>query len=255
MEGGSLRLEAKDLGVSIGTQKILRDINIQLEYNQFYGIIGPNGSGKSTFLRSIYNILKPDCGFINLNNQILTSYNRKELAKNISVVPQQQNFIEMTVEETIQMGRYPYKSIFERLSSSEIKNNNQVMLSLGINHLKDRNITTLSGGERQMVLLARALIQDTPILLLDEPTNHLDIYNQILLLNQLRVLDKMLIVVFHDLNLASKYCDHLYLIAQGAIIADGTPWDILTKSLIHSTYGLDVEIIENPKTGKPVVLL
>ncbi|MDR1607224.1 MAG: ABC transporter ATP-binding protein [Deltaproteobacteria bacterium] len=250
-----MRLEAKDLGISIGTQKILNDINIQIGHNRFNGIIGPNGSGKSTLLRSLFNVLRPDCGYISFNDRVLTSYKRIELAKNIAVVPQQQSLFEITVEKVIQMGLYPHKSFFEKISDNELKYIDHIIDLLGLNKLKNRDVTTLSGGERQMVLLARALAQKTPILLLDEPTNHLDIYYQILFLDNLKSLDKLLVVVFHDLNLASKYCDHLFLMSQGTIIGEGSPQDILTKSIIRQVYGLDVEILENPKTGKPVVVL
>lgn len=250
-----MNILASGVDVSFGPKKILKNLSLDAGEKRRCGIIGPNGSGKSTLLRTLHKALEPDRGRVALDGRDLKTYGRRELASEISVVPQHQGEIDLTVEETVQMGRYPHKKLFERLSRDENDFVREVMTKLKIWHLKDRNVQTLSGGERQLTLLARAMVQDTPVMLLDEPTNHLDIYHQVLILDFLKTVDKLVVVVFHDLNLASGFCDRLYLMNDGRVVAEGDPASILTRENILEVYGLDANIMTNPATGRPLVVI
>jgi len=170
-------IEVKNLSFSIENRKIIQDISIVVNKSQFVGIIGANGSGKSTLLKNVYRFFKYDSGDIKLKNIGLYDYSSKDLAKEMAVLAQKQNMnFDFSVEEIVEMGRYAYKnSIFEveRNKNSEFVGN--ALNAVGMYNMKDRSFLSLSGGEMQRVLIARALAQNTEILILDEPTNHLDI--------------------------------------------------------------------------------
>ena len=243
-----MEILAKDIELSIGSNNILKGASIKANKNEFIGIIGPNGSGKSTFLKCIYRILKPNNGCIMLDNELLDKMPIKESAKKMAVVSQHNYYnFDFSVEEVVLMGRAPHKKSLERDNAKDYEIVRDSLEKVGMLDFRKRSFSTLSGGEQQRVILARALAQQTKCLILDEPTNHLDIKYQIQLLNIVKDSNLTVIAAIHDLNIAAMYCDKLYVIKDGEVIAFGTPREVLTKEFIKEVYEVDAEIVEDSK--------
>ena len=243
-----MNITAENIKMKIGDNEILKGVSIDSKNREFVGIIGPNGSGKSTLLKSIYRILKPNDGCIKLDDMDISKMSIKESAKKMAVVSQLNYYnFDFTVKEVVSMGRSPHKKNLERDNIEDFEIVKESLQKVGMSEFSNRSFSTLSGGEQQRVILARALAQKTPCLILDEPTNHLDIKYQLSLLNIVKSLDLTVISAIHDLNIASMYCDRLFVMKDGQIVASGTPQDILTKELIKEIYEIDVEIIKDSK--------
>ena len=251
-------MKITDLSFSYGEAPILNNIELSFEKGKFYSIIGPNGSGKTTLLKNIaksFNIPKES---IFLEGQDLASLSSKEVAKLLSVVPQNIAIdYEFTTYEIVLMARTPFKKRFEDYNREDWQQVERAMKLTATWELKDKLITSLSGGEQQRVIAARALCQRTPIVLLDEPTSHLDIQHQISFLNIFKELKKELtvIAVMHDLNLASLFSDEVILLQKGKVLDKGQPETVITEKNIKKVYGIDVDIIPSPSTGTPYVLI
>ena len=225
-----MNITAENIKMKIGDNEILKGVSIDSKNREFVGIIGPNGSGKSTLLKSIYRILKPNDGCIKLGDMDISKMSIKESAKKMAVVSQHNYYnFDFTVKEVVSMGRSPHKKNLERDNIEDFEIVKESLQKVGMSEFSNRSFSTLSGGEQQRVILARALAQKTPCLILDEPTNHLDIKYQLSLLNIVKSLDLTVISAIHDLNIASMYCDRLFVMKDGQIVASGTPQDILTK--------------------------
>lgn len=238
-----MRLQINKLKVVINNHVIINSLDFDIKGNKLIGLIGPNGSGKTTFLRTIYNYLKPKSGTIYLDNQIITEMTVNELAKKIAVVKQERESSgDFTVFEYVSFGRSPYKNLMERMSYEDIRIIKLSLNKVGIDKLSDRYLSSLSGGEKQRVVIARAIAQQSSILLLDEPTNHLDPKYQIEVMELVKSLDCLCIVVMHDLNLASMYCDKLFLINKGKIVIGGKPDKVLTVENISKVYGIKCKV-------------
>ena len=243
-----MNITAENIKMKIGDNEILKGVSIDSKNREFVGIIGPNGSGKSTLLKSIYRILKPNDGCIKLDDMDISKMSIKESAKKMAVVSQHNYYnFDFTVKEVVSMGRSPHKKNLERDNIEDFEIVKESLQKVGMSEFSNRSFSTLSGGEQQRVILARALAQKTSCLILDEPTNHLDIKYQLSLLNIVKSLDLTVISAIHDLNIASMYCDRLFVMKDGQIVASGTPQDILTKELIKEIYEIDVEIIKDSK--------
>ena len=243
-----MNITAENIKMKIGDNEILKGVSIDSKNREFVGIIGPNGSGKSTLLKSIYRILKPNDGCIKLDDMDISKMSIKESAKKMAVVSQHNYYnFDFTVKEVVSMGRSPHKKNLERDNIEDFEIVKESLQKVGMSEFSNRSFSTLSGGEQQRVILARALAQKTPCLILDEPTNHLDIKYQLSLLNIVKSLDLTVISAIHDLNIAAMYCDRLFVMKDGQIVASGTPQDILTKELIKEIYEIDVEIIKDSK--------
>ena len=243
-----MNITAENIKMKIGDNEILKGVSIDSKNREFVGIIGPNVSGKSTLLKSIYRILKPNDGCIKLDDMDISKMSIKESAKKMAVVSQHNYYnFDFTVKEVVSMGRSPHKKNLERDNIEDFEIVKESLQKVGMSEFSNRSFSTLSGGEQQRVILARALAQKTPCLILDEPTNHLDIKYQLSLLNIVKSLDLTVISAIHDLNIASMYCDRLFVMKDGQIVASGTPQDILTKELIKEIYEIDVEIIKDSK--------
>lgn len=247
-------LEINNLGVSYGTKEILKDLNLSVNRGELLGIIGPNGAGKTTLFRAVSGLLKPTGGSVIVGDRSIEKMSRKELAQNIAVVPQS-SFIPplFTIEETIALGRFAKRKLFD----SGIGDHDavaQIKKEVGISHLSGRFCSGLSGGERQEVVLARALIQDTPIILLDEPTSALDIRHQLKLMTLLRSLmiqrDLTAVMIIHDLNLAARFCDRIAVIHEGTIHSIGTPKEVLTENTLAQVWGVSSHICAMNCLGK-----
>lgn len=240
-----MEVRTEGLGLSFGEKKILEDISIQAKKKEFVGIIGPNGSGKSTLLKNIYRVLKPDYGEIFLDDSLLSMMKAKESAKRMAVVSQH-NFVnfDFSVEEMVLMGRAPHKRALDRDNAEDYQIMHEVLRTVGLEDFAKRGFMTLSGGEQQRVILARALAQKTDCIILDEPTNHLDIKYQLQLMEIVKNLKITVIAAIHDLNMAALFCDKIYVLSEGRIIKYGSPKEVLTRELIREVYEVEAEIME-----------
>lgn len=240
---------------------VVEDISFRVEKGEVLGILGPNGSGKSTLLKIISGVLPTQKGFVLIDDQDVKQYSTKEFARKVAVLPQMHaHTFSHTVRETVSLGRYPYQSgIFSTWSEQDERAIQSAMESTGIIKYEQRSIEFLSGGEQQRVFVAQALAQETQILLLDEPTNHLDIAHQQQLLDviakQAKEKGLTVIAVFHDINLASLYCNRLLLLDNGRISKIGTPQEVVKEHAIEKVYKARVRTGSHPELPKPQVTL
>ena len=245
-------LSVQDLKFSVDNKNILNNINLEVGKNEFVGLIGPNGAGKSTLLKNIYNVLKPSSGSIYLTGDELSKLPNKEIAKRMSVLSQEHNMeFDMKVLEIVLLGRYAHdNSLFKSSTKEDIEIAMASLKKVGLESFADRNFFSLSGGEKQRVLLARVLTQACKFIVLDEPTNHLDVMYQY---QTMEILKKENVTVFssiHDLNIAAMYCDRIILLQKGKVIDVGRPEEILTEEKISAIFHVGVESKVNSKTGK-----
>jgi iron complex transport system ATP-binding protein len=250
-------LDVRNLSFSYNKKLILNHINLSFNKGKFYSIIGPNGSGKSTLIKNISKIIDPKHESVFIDNEDICTFNNKNLARIMAVIPQ--NILidyDFSVFDIVIMGRSPYKRRFEEFNIEDEKIVEKYMKITNIWELKDKLITELSGGETQRVIAARALSQETDIILLDEPTSHLDLQYQIEFLNIFKNLknEKIIIVVLHDLNLASIFSDEIILINDGQVVDKGKPWNVINKGNIESIYNLPVKIFKNPISKCPYII-
>ena len=240
-------------------QEVLKNININIERGKFYTILGPNGSGKTTLLRLLSKSLQMEKGKICIDGKDLNQIRPNFLAKQMAVVPQSTEIeFDFSVQDIVLMGRTPHISRFCSESENDIKIAMNAMKITNTWELRSKSINELSGGEKQRVVVARAIAQETGIILLDEPISHLDIHHQIEIMNQLKQLNLnkniTIIAVLHDLNLAAAYGDHMILMHDRVVYKDGAPEEVLTEKIIKKVYGLDVYISKNPRTGKTFIM-
>ena len=239
-----MKITTQQLHAVLGNTEILRGIDFEANEGEFVGIIGPNGSGKSTLLRCLYRVLTPSEGAVFLDGKELSSYRVKESAQKLAVVAQHNYYnFEFSVRDVVMMGRAPHKRALDRDTAEDYQIMRQSLKAVGMQEFEERSFSTFSGGEQQRIILARALAQQSPCLILDEPTNHLDIKYQLWLMDIVKNLDCTVISAVHDLNIAAMYCDRLYAMKQGKIIAQGTPHQLLTPDLIRELYEVDTEVI------------
>ena len=238
----------------------LKQINLEIEKGAFAGIIGPNGSGKSTLFKGITGDLQICEGEVSLNKQVLANLTLREKALKIAVVSQFPDVTDVSVEDYVLMGRMPYRSNFQFFESKDdYRVAEKYMRLTDVYKFKDKHMAELSGGEQQLAAIARALTQEPELLLLDEPTSHLDISHQVQILNLIQQLNEELgltvLIIIHDLNLASEYCDYLVMMKDGNIHVQGTPQEVLNYQTIEEVYNTVVITRENPVSKKPVVFL
>jgi iron complex transport system ATP-binding protein len=240
---------------------VLKEITCRIAGGELVGIIGPNGSGKTTLIRALTKVLPLSAGQVLLDGKSLDRYSLRELARRIAVVGRLGEVdLRMSVEDLVLLGRIPHRegiALIEKTADMDIARN--AMEATGILHLSDRVVESLSSGERQLAFIARALAQEPQLLLLDEPPSHLDIAHQVRLLDLIkrRNVEKRLtvLVVLHDLNLASQYCDRLLLLDGGSLKKDGAPKEVLTYTTIEEVYNTVVVVLDNPVSDRPYVFL
>jgi len=245
-----MNLTVTSVDVAINHHRILTEISLHAPSGSCVGIIGPNGSGKSTLLRSIYRALPPQSGEILLDEQDVWQISPRQSALyTAAVVQESATDIAFTVYEIVSLGRLPHLGRFGQATPHDHRIVTDALTRVDVLHLASRLFHTLSGGEKQRVLVARAIAQQPQLLILDEPTNHLDIHHQLELLALVRTLGITILSTLHDLNLAAQYCDYLYIMHQGRIVADGTPAAVLTVANIRQFFHVDVDIQSHPRTG------
>ncbi|RXM72586.1 ABC transporter ATP-binding protein [Clostridium tetani] len=238
-----MKLSVENINVELGNKKIVHNACITVNKGEFVGLIGPNGSGKSTLLKTIYRSCKPKSGAIYLDGKNLLTMPIKDMARELGVVSQFNHIaFDIKVEDMVLMGRSPHKKMLEQDNEQDYKIAREMLEKVDMLNYAKRSFSTLSGGEKQRVLLARTLAQQVKLLILDEPTNHLDIKYQIQILNLVKSLKTTAVVALHDLNLAAAYCDKLYVMHNGNVVANGEPKDILTSQLIKEVYEVDCKI-------------
>ena len=249
-----MKLTVDKVSVSIASKKIIEEVSLQVSDNKFVGLIGPNGCGKSTLLKSISKILEPDMGIITLGNQNVQELSNKQLAKKLGVVGQfhQVNF-DFSVRQMLLLGRSPHKGMMERDNALDYEIVEKVLKQMDLQKFADRSFLSLSGGEKQRVVLGRTLVQQPQFLVLDEPTNHLDIKHQLSILKTVSALPIGVLAALHDLNLASRFTDYLYAMKDGQIIKQGTPQEVITEDVISELYEVDCRTYTNPILGKQTI--
>ncbi|MCW5875252.1 MAG: heme ABC transporter ATP-binding protein [Anaerolineales bacterium] len=253
-------LQARDLSVAYGDKTVLHQVGLRLRPGEILGLIGPNGSGKTSLIRALSGVLRPSSGRVLVGKVDLASLPEAQRARQIAVVPQSAELpSSFTVLQCVALGRTPHLNWLGRPGPADEAKVQAALRAAEIEALADRRTGELSGGEKQRVLLARALAQDCPFLLLDEPTAHLDLHHQVGSLELLRrmVAERKLavLVAMHDLNLASIYADRLMLLVEGRIRAEGAPAAVLTRETLQTAYQVPLQVRANPKHGSPWVVL
>lgn len=243
-------IEVKNINYTINNIKILNDISLNIFKGDSICILGKNGSGKTTFIKTITNLLQINAGHIYIKGKDINEYKKKKLAKIISYIPQSLEFSSVfSVEDIILMGRIPYLRLMEEYKEEDYKICEHIMKELNILHLKNRNIMTLSGGERQKVYIARALVQNAEIIVLDEPISELDIGSQLEVMQLLYKLNKekgiTIICVIHDLNIALKFFDKTIFIDNGTIYSYEDTRQAITEKNIKDIYGIELNVNTN----------
>jgi iron complex transport system ATP-binding protein len=255
--GDAPALDFEGVGVELGGREILRDVSLALRPGEVLGLTGPNGAGKTTLLRVASRVLRPARGRVRLGGRLLEDLSRRALARALAVVPQNtQVAFPFRVAEVVLMGRAPHLAAWSFEGAADLERAREAMESVGVEELADRSVLEISGGERQLVLIARALTQDPRVLLLDEPTSHLDLHHRLRVLERIREFargDRAALVVSHDLALAASGCDRLALLDAGRVLALGEPAEVLTPSNLRRAYRIEADVLAGPD-GAPLVV-
>lgn len=253
------RLFTKQLDIGYGDLPIVRDLNVQIPSGQITALVGANGSGKSTILKTMARIMKPSKGSVFLDGKSIHQQSTKEVARQLAILPQNPTAPEgLTVSELVTYGRFPHQKGFGSLSKEDKEMVHWAIQMTGMEEFHDRPIDQLSGGQRQRAWIAMALAQGTDIVFLDEPTTFLDMAHQLevlMLLNKLNREEKRTIVmVVHDLNHASRYAQHMVAIKKGKVVRSGTPAEVMTPDVLRDVFGIEADIITDPRNGVPLCL-
>ena len=253
-------LEIRDLKYSYNKYPVLDGIELDVREGEILGILGPNGCGKTTLLKNLNKNLSPMGGCIMLDGTDLDTLAKRDIAKTVAVVPQTNEIrFSFTAREIVSMGRMPFQRTMEGESREDAKIVDEAIEKVGLTHLAGRHINTMSGGERQRVMIARALAQTPKILLMDEPTLHLDINTQLEALDLIYELSKKsgltVVIVSHDLPMVAKYCDRIAMIHDHKVMCCGTPEEVLTPENMRIVFSIDAELGYDSKTGARTVFL
>ncbi|MDO4325866.1 MAG: ABC transporter ATP-binding protein [bacterium] len=233
-----------------GTQ-VLNEVSLGVEEGDFVGLIGPNGCGKSTLLKNIYKTYKPEKDAVFISGKDVLSMPPREMAKEVAVMAQENSIeFDMEVLDMVMYGRYAHRKFFEGEKKSDVELCRRYIREVGLAGYEQRSYLSLSGGEKQRVLLARALVQESGLIVLDEPTNHLDVRFQYLIMQTLKNQKVTVFSSIHDLNIAAMYCDKIFLMDKGKIVERGTPQEVITEENIEKIFGVHSQVTTNSITGK-----
>jgi iron complex transport system ATP-binding protein len=253
-------LSLEKIGFAYGSWRVLRGIDLTIKPGEMVGILGPNGSGKSTLLKIMDGILPVQEGSIRLYDQPLERLKRGQIARRIAMVAQENYFrFSFSVLEVVLMGRFPHLKKLQFENEKDLAIATEALCVTNTLDLAERPIHTLSGGEKQQVLIARALAQEPEVILLDEPTSFLDLKHKRALFQLIAALSRekglSVVMVSHDIDLAAHYCRKLILLKQGSIYAQGEPAEVITKANIEAVYDCPVLVDQHPATGRPRISL
>ncbi len=238
-------LDIRDLRVKLGSSEILKGVTFRVRDGDMVALLGPNGSGKSTLLRTIFGILRPEAGVVYLDGKKITEMSVTEIAKEIGYLPQETSEPELRVLDVVLLGRTPYMEGLRLPHKSDIELARRALKKVGLDGFENRPFTSLSGGEKQKVFLARVFAQDSKILLFDEPTSHLDISSQIDIMEIIResVKDRRsALIAIHDINLSASFCNKIMMIKNGRVVHAGTPEEVITPHNIRDVFRADVDV-------------
>ncbi|WP_107951643.1 ABC transporter ATP-binding protein [Lysinibacillus parviboronicapiens] len=245
-----MELTAKDMEIRIGKKEIIKNVSIHVKRQQFVGLIGPNGCGKSTLLKSIYKSLVPQQGMVFLDDLDVLKTSEKKISQRLGVVGQfNEMHFDLSVQQMVMLGRTPHKKMLESDKQEDFEIVEEALTTTNLLEYKNRGFLSLSGGEKQRVILARTIAQQPKFMILDEPTNHLDIRYQIEILSCVKSLNIGVLAALHDLEMAAHYCDYLYAIKEGEVYAHGTPEEVLTSDTIQALYQIKCQTYTNPVTN------
>ncbi len=247
----------EDVAVTLGGARVLDGVSFDVPEGSFVALVGPNGAGKTTLLRTVNGVLTPDRGEVTVDGRPVASLSARECARLVATVPQDTSLgFDFSVRDVVAMGRTPHTGRFERAGDDDADAVERALERACVAHLADRPVGEVSGGERQRVLLARALAQATPVLLLDEPTASLDVNHQVRTLDLVSGLvddGRTALAAIHDLDLAARYCDALVVLADGAVLTAGPPDQVLTEAVVERAFDARTAVRRNPVTGTPSV--
>ncbi|MFD7760833.1 ABC transporter ATP-binding protein [Streptomyces microflavus] len=252
------RLAARGVTVGYGGRAVIDDLDVSIPAGVVTTIIGPNGCGKSTLLRTLTRLLKPARGTVVLDGEDIGRLRTRDVAKKLGLLPQAPVAPEgLTVGDLVARGRHPHQSWLRQWSSDDAGVVERALAMTGVADLADRPVDSLSGGQRQRVWISMTLAQGTDLLLLDEPTTYLDLAHAIDVLDLVDDLHESgctVVMVLHDLNLATRYSDNLIVMRAGSILAQGHPRDVITAELLYEAFGLQAKVIDDPVGDRPLIV-
>lgn len=244
-------LQVQNITWRIDNKCIVDQVSFSVGKGETFGIVGPNGAGKTSLLKCLYQEHQVSSGDIYFSSLSLSLLDRKEVAQKIAVVSQQHEAVfNLTVLDIVNMGLIPHKNYFDTTTEDDRQLIDQALADVDLQTKKYQIFNTLSGGEQQRCLIARAIVQRPEILIMDEPTNHLDIFYQHQILSLVKKLNLTLIMTIHDLNLAAQYCDRLLLLSHGKMLSCDTPENVLEATRLKQVFHLDCLVDRNPLTNK-----
>lgn len=244
-------LKVQGVSCEIDSRLIVRNIDLHVPEGKWVGVIGPNGCGKTTLLKNIYKVLSPKSGSIYISGQNILGLKNQALSQLLSVVVQEHQIeFDFTVREIIEMGRFTQVGRLGRLTEKDHRMVSQSIEKLSLADIEYRDFLTLSGGEKQRVLIALALCQEPSLIVLDEPTNHLDIKHQLKIMDILKKLDLTVLTTIHDMNLAANYCDYLYAMKDGVVVKEGTVSEVFSEIFFREIFEVEAHVFTNPKNNK-----
>ncbi len=246
-----MRLRVDKLDYHIDGTRILNNVSLDVEEGDFVGLIGPNGCGKSTLLKNVYKTYKPKKNAVFLDGKDVMTLTAREMAGEVAVMTQE-NSVEFDIEvmEMVMYGRYSHRKFLQGERQENVNICRKCIKEVGLEGYEHRSYLSLSGGEKQRVLLARALVQESKLIVLDEPTNHLDVRFQYLIMQTLKNQKITIFSSIHDLNIAAMYCDRIILMDKGTIVMTGTPKEVITEENLEAIFHVRSQVTENEITGK-----
>lgn len=252
-------LHTEALELAYESNVIIQNMNVSIPSGKVTALIGPNGCGKSTLLRGLARLLQPRKGSAYIDGKAIHQMPTRDLAKQLGILPQSPVAPEgLTVMELVAQGRYPHQSWFQQWSLEDEQAIEKALEITGMEEFRMRPVDALSGGQRQRAWIAMTLAQETPVILLDEPTTYLDLAHQVEVLQLLERLNKeqgrTVVMVVHDLNHATRHANHVIAMKAGKIVAAGVPTDIVTSELLQEVFGIDADIVPDPRTGVPLCI-